>query len=322
MFAVTTIVVLASSGILTNISRAESNPLPAYKQALSWLPADTETLFMARDFIVSRSGSVLQEAASGQKIDSLVDVREIIRLEALSTLCDLEKGAEIRPFAGHKIVLALRGARHADVVSSFGSIRDEGCSIIFLEKPVNEIAPQWSERSQRNALEVRVHSGKKIYVFPTSVTMEPWVKLKSWQGTFIVLLKPDVLLCASSDQYLKEVLDRIDVPQTDRAMSDQLPIWKYTDPALSTWMIRRCPNREMIESLAFLPKQNEFQVVYLPAAGRRSDAESRIRADWSMSSSTSTPGFRAEEDGSIRVTGTTSVDFIWQILRLPAEQGN
>jgi hypothetical protein len=125
--------------------------------------------------------------------------------------------------AGSKVVLALRGARNLDIVSSFGSLRSEGCAVIVFENNLDDIAKGWLGTVRDGSKEVRRIGNRDVFVFPSTTVMEPWFEQKPWQGTFIVVVQPNTLLCATSDRYLKDVLGRLDAKSVGRAPTHDLP---------------------------------------------------------------------------------------------------
>ena len=80
--------------------------------------------------------------------------------------------------------------------------------------------------------------------------MEAWVKLKPWQAEFVVLVDSRTLITASSDAYLEQILKGMKADPEGRALPANLPEWKYVDPSVKAWLLRRLPERnEQIQGM-------------------------------------------------------------------------
>ena len=123
-----------------------------------------------------------------------------------------------------------------------------------------------------------------MLVFPSMVEMEAIFKLKPWQGTFIVLLNPKTILCATSDAYLEEVLDRVDHPIEGVSPLAQRQEWKYVDPNSAAFMVRRVPDRQTprpLQGIVWNQSKQEAKITYLPSPKNVSAVEKYARARWS-----------------------------------------
>ena len=101
----------------------------------------------------------------------------------------------------------------------------------------------------------------------------------SWN---LVLLKPKIVLCASSDRYLESVLRRVNQTPETRALPDNLPEWKQVDFDASVWMLRHIPNvgeRAHIVGATATFMTNGFRVVYIPKGGSELNIK-QIREEW------------------------------------------
>src|SRR5260370_16841004 len=63
----------------------------------------------------------------------------------------------------------------------------------------------------RSSKEVRKMAGREVFVFPSTVVGEPWTKHQPWEGTFLVLLRPDTLLCARSEEHTSELQSHLNL---------------------------------------------------------------------------------------------------------------
>jgi hypothetical protein len=124
--------------------------------------------------------------------------------------------------------------------------------------------------------------GREVFVFPSVTAMEPWVKPAPWQGTYLVLLKPNTVLCATSDRYLETVLRRVDQAPEVRALADSLPEWKHVDFDAPAWMLRHVPrggngSHPIGATGAFT--RDRFRLVYVPRSGSDIDL-GPLKEEW------------------------------------------
>ena len=91
---------------------------------------------------------------------------------------------------------------------------------------------------------MRTLVGREVFVFPSTTVMESGFIQTKWQGTYYVLLKPNTVLCASSDRYLESVLRRVDEAPQARALPDNLPEWKQVNFDAPAWMLRHVPKAQ------------------------------------------------------------------------------
>jgi hypothetical protein len=184
----------------------------------------------------------------------------------------LRTGELANKFGEAHVPLAVYGGRGYEVVSAFGSYRWHGCSVLVFAEETDGVT-QFIQSVGEDSPEVRKIRGEEVFVFPANKSeMESVYKLKPWQGTYLAQIKPNVLLCATSDVYLEEVLKRIETKPADRLLPADLAEWKYVDTTSSTWGLRHIPAVEA-QKLAGLVWQTEpggrptFEAFYLPARG-------------------------------------------------------
>lgn len=161
---------------------------PQIAGVIGWLPPDTETLYVAQSFQM-----LDLEAAQGER-PRLNDFRYGCQLSAMEGLWSLDHGKYLKPLAGKKVVAALRGARRYDVVSNFGSLRSEGCSVVIFDRDLDDGGKEWTALLRDGARKIVHIDGYEVFVFESTTVMEGWVKQAPSQGTFLVLLTPKIIL--------------------------------------------------------------------------------------------------------------------------------
>jgi hypothetical protein len=225
--------VYTGTGVGDNRERPET--APQIQRLIALLPRDTETLHVAQSYAMPAPGK------DRLKNPPSVDLRRGCQLAAMEGLWQLDHGKYLGPLAGRKVAVALRGSRNVDVASYFGSLRSEGCAVIVLETDLDADGKAWTEMLRTGARQIRKIGGHDVFVFDSTTVMEPSVTPKPWQGTFLVLLTSKVILAATSDKYLEEVLANLDVVPAVRALPDTLPEWKHVDTTAPGWLLRHVP---------------------------------------------------------------------------------
>jgi hypothetical protein len=204
------------------------------------------------------------------------------RSSVITAVASLVDRAQLEPLRGRKVEWLVHGATNYDGVSSLGSLRSEGCTIIVFEKNLGNAAREWNEGLRPRAQAIRTVAGREVIVLPSPTEMERWVKETEWQGIYFVLLEPNIVLCASSDRYLEAVLRRVDTAPKMRALPDQLPEWKHVDFDAPLWMIRHVPKpgeKAHTVGVTATFRKNAFHVAYVSKTDAEVNAK-QVRDEW------------------------------------------
>ena len=254
--ALVTVIALVGSTVAKSDQRPTRNPSTELRRVLNWFPEDSETLVAASSFSIPRRSdtSTPEKAASA-----------FLPLLALGELHD---DKHLEPLAGRKVLIAVNGMRLPQVTSKFGEFYAEGCSIVVFERELGQAAIAWTNALRKDAKETRKVAGREVFYFRSK-------KIKVWNGPglYFAQLAPDTILCATHDDYLQQLLNRIDTqsrsntPPRARAFPESLPQWTAIDRSAPAWMIRQIPaaNRDrIIEGVTWVWSNNRARVVYLP----------------------------------------------------------
>jgi hypothetical protein len=228
------------------------------EEILAWLPTDTESLYVARSF-------EWEERFEGFLDRKVVDLRPFLSFVSIADLWVLTNHLKA-PLPHKRVKLAVTGGRNAEGVSAFGGIRKESCSVVVLEKPLGDDDRPWKDTLRAKAESTRTIAEQEVFVFPSFTVMEPAFKVKEWQGTYVVLLAPDTILCATSDRYLEELLQRRKTPGKGRALPADLPEWKLIDTSAPVWMLWR-PATDKEASLhggGWMWRDDVAEFIYVP----------------------------------------------------------
>ncbi|HWB10401.1 MAG TPA: hypothetical protein VG826_14310 [Pirellulales bacterium] len=286
------------------------------------MPENTETIVTAQSFKIEGPRK------QGSPFD--IDWRGIQSL-SLGDLQSLEESAGLNQLVGRTVAVAIDAGRDFEVVSSFGSLRYEGCSVIRFQEPLPDAGRGLVSALRGEAKEVRTVAGHDVFVFPDRVAMETVYRPKPWQGQFVSLPAPDTLLCATSDRFLREVLERWGRPVPGkRALPPELQEWMHVDAMAPAWALRHVAKGPAHQgSLVGLtwclkPQGREvFEVRYLPVQ----DQNVRFLADvWDNSMLEAHPAIEEKADGTMTVTVDCQKEALnfWYLLlahRSMGEQG-
>jgi hypothetical protein len=200
----------------------------------------------------------------------------------INAVASIVDQAVLEPLRGRKVECVVYGAKNFEGVSSFGSLRSEGCTIIVFEKDLGDAAREWTNGLRQRANAVRTLVGRELIVLPSSTVMEPWVRETGWQRNYFVLLEPNIVLCASSDRYLEAVLRRVNTAPKTRALPDQLPEWKHVDIDAPVWMIRHVPKpgeKAHTVGVTATFRKNAFHLAYVSKTDAEVNAK-QVRDEW------------------------------------------
>ena len=233
-----------------------SLPAPA-RDALSWLPADCDTLFVSTALELR-----FASAPPGPKTGPRMSLLEFMAFgDALAVPALENKSA----------AWAIHAHRGTEVVSAFGSLRYEGCTIFGLGSLTAEDRQALTSWLAENARSIGSEGKATVYKFPSSFVREGVYPEKPWEGVFVTWAN-DALIVATSDTYLRELLAR--VAQADRKIAVPASVLDWSDvaPWAAVWGVRAFPAKtEPIRPEArttFFAKDRvspELRVVYRPA---------------------------------------------------------
>jgi hypothetical protein len=198
-------------------------PLDA-QQILSWLPPDTETVIVARDF-------TLPDPAVLEKTKSYTQELAFSGL-ALRTW----EGA-YKPLASYfknqKVSLAMEGSRKFRPHGGLGLMPFEGCTLIIFDEQLSDRADQYFKAASATALRIEEVEGHKFLVFQNRLYSDTAL----WTA-FVGFAGPKLLLVATDMDYLRGVLSRTAGKNGVRALPDTLAEWGYVDTGAQFWGLR------------------------------------------------------------------------------------
>jgi hypothetical protein len=215
--------------------RAGSEPVGAVKESKSravsiqeilwWLPEDTETVSVARGpFKVAKPGEPSEDMSPTDYIGLALSQVPLGYLEII------KDGAFLKHFIGRTVSYYIEGSRRFRAPTSLGGMRFEGCSIIMLEQDL----PERTALLNQMASQAKVfHSieGHRVVEFEKKLEEDTWKLL-------FAMPAPNVLMCATNQEFLADVLNRMTHRGVKRALPETLPEWKHINTEAKFWAVR------------------------------------------------------------------------------------
>jgi hypothetical protein len=222
---------------------ALSNPTPSHPQPtpspasplvermLCWFPTDTETLMGATGPL--QMPKMSSDAKGVLGIDSSPDVvRDTFQQYFLLLILRLQK-----EFKDASIAAALEGSRSFRPPNGLGMAGYQGAMIAVFTDDVTSRAAAFLNRSASTAVLSEQIGGQPVEVFQDKSE-------GNIQTTYVAFPKPDTVVVATDESYLREVLARIGGKQGQRALPNTLPEWKHVDTNAAFWAVRHYPGTE------------------------------------------------------------------------------
>ncbi len=197
--------------------------------ALSWLPADTETVigsegpFDISDLAASSDGDNDREP-------TLPELEKQARNLPLG-LFGLKNGHLAESLKSYKVAMAIEGSRHFRPPSGLGSMRYEGCEIAFLSGESALEAHSLMKIIAPLAVSTQEIEGVRVATFREQREEDEWT-------TFVAFPNDDIVLVASNLEYLRTVISRMRDATGQRALPASLPEWKYVNTQAIVWGLR------------------------------------------------------------------------------------
>jgi len=233
---------LAANALQISAKPHLSSALPADPQELmSWLPADTESVVVARGPFLIPTGS--NETGNDNDPEwftrktTPVEIREMFEALPLELFYDfnLEVPNDFeleKTLKSSTVAYALQGSRHFREPQGGVEVTEfEGCSILVFEKDLGPLVERIKQSVAKIGASSETINGTRVMV----------IQEKSEGALEIHLLafpRSNILLVANNRQYLQEVLARMVQKKPSRALPSQLPEWQFLDVNAGFWGLR------------------------------------------------------------------------------------
>jgi hypothetical protein len=190
------------------------------ERALSWLPSDTETVFVAKGPFTLPAAFPTHEPVTDKATDQEVDQW----LQCLPiALLDIGKGHLLGQLKGQQVDVAIEGSRHARPPYGLGEQPYEGAAIVIFA-PGSQISPNAVlEKLQSESTRNEEIQGTHVLVFQEKMEEDLWTM-------YVAFPEKEVAVVATDRGYLEEVLMRRKGGDPHkRALPGSLPEWRLID---------------------------------------------------------------------------------------------
>jgi hypothetical protein len=223
-------------------------PSPLVEQALSWLPADTESVVAANGpfpfpNLQPDDGATPDNSGGAQPAAPPSEAAEIQnRFRSLPLLLFGMFGSKKAPLVQisvhANVLLALEGGRHFDTPHGLGIGLYQGCDIAIFDHDITADTDAILKSAANKILKTEKLEGHQVTVFREKLEQDTWT-------TYVAFPKANIAIVATNEPYLREVLLRIDGKTGPRALPPTLPEWKYADTHAEVWTLRHFDRASM-----------------------------------------------------------------------------
>jgi hypothetical protein len=215
------LLLLVSSTILGQ--NENKRKLPDHlNQVLDWLPSDTETLVVANGPF-----EIPAKVADDEEVGPFIESARSLACGLLG----LQEGFLQERLQGQQVVFAVEANRRFTAPKGLGLMPYEGCQILQFDLSAQDRLESAVAACFEKAQQTVQLGGTKPAVFTERLEDDEW--------TFLVAQpRRGLLICATNQKFLEQVLERMSRVQPDRAFPDSLPEWRHVDVTAPVWAIR------------------------------------------------------------------------------------
>jgi len=196
---------------------------------LSWLPSDTETVFVAKGPITIPAAFPQNDRVADKVTDHEVD--QLLKYLPMS-LFDIRKGHLLKQLKDHQVDLAIEGSRHARSPHGLGEQLYEGAAILIFSPGSQITSNAVLQKLQAGSIRSEKIHGIHVLVFQDKLEDDLWT-------SYLAFPEKDVAVVATDRSYLEEILTfRKGGDSQKRALPDSLPEWRAIDQEAAYFGIR------------------------------------------------------------------------------------
>lgn len=194
---------------------------------LDWFPADTESLVVAHGPFQFPQRLPLQRNKKGS-------FEELFQAVALSPLVWIKREKYLVPLAGQTVLTSIEGIKDFRAEPDRGHKEYEysGCHVLVFQKDLGAAGDALWKLLQTDASSKLTLEGLEVVVIETS-EMKPLPK-----KLLIARPRENILLCATTEAMLNEIVSRMAKNSKSNALPATLPEWKQLDGEVSYWALR------------------------------------------------------------------------------------
>jgi hypothetical protein len=142
--------------------------------------------------------------------------------------------------ASETVRLAVEGSRHFRSPTHLGLMLYEGCEIAVFTRDLNNQRDSFMKTVRDSGTHIVQIEGATVAEFKVGIEDDTWTVM-------VAFPMPRVVLVATDETYLREVLRRMRGARGTRALPASLPEWKYVRTNSSVWGLRHFDKTEQID---------------------------------------------------------------------------
>lgn len=210
--------------IASNTAAGQETTKPAMSQhlheILKWLPDDSETLVVAN--------GPFELPADLNEVQPFLDSARSL---SFGLLTQLQEGFITKQLKGKKVLIAVEASRRFTSPKGLGMMPFEGCQILKFDDADHDVVQAAIESCFEKAPQTVQVGDTEVAVFTEQWESDEWSLL-------VAQPQRGVLLCATNQKFLEQILERMKHANPDRAFPDSLPEWEHLNLNASVWGMR------------------------------------------------------------------------------------
>lgn len=214
------VIVLVNPGA-TRAAEAAKPKLPErLGEVLNWLPLDSETLIVTNGPI-SLPGELPEDRPYFESAKRL----------SLDLVLTVQDGFLRKQLQGQTVLIAVEASRRFTAPRDIGFLPYEGCQVLVFDTTAHDALDAAARACFAKAGKTVELGETKAAVFTAKWGRDDWT-------FFLALPRTGVLLCATNQKFLEEILNRMKQVNLARAFADDLPEWRHVDTRVPVWGLR------------------------------------------------------------------------------------
>jgi hypothetical protein len=202
------------------------------EEVLSWMPPNAESLIVARGPFSIQEARVASEQSG---------IETVFQSQAIGPLGSLADGAFYKQLTRNRVLLAVEasgGFRGPEGKLGLGEMRYKGVHAVVLENG--------SDTGIQDFLSSIRHASSRVFNMDENKVFVLEKHTENYGSWFFVISqpKPDILILATDEAELREVLSRIKEKRAGHSFPNTFPEWKFLNQTKTAWAMRHYDHAE------------------------------------------------------------------------------
>lgn len=212
---------------LGDITKDQSVSLDSVKKVLWWLPENTQTISVVR----GPFKAIAPISELPKRMSAIKQVDLALKMDHLGAFRTIREGRFYKHLIGRTVLFSMEGSRKFRAPTDLGEMLYEGCDVIVFQQGLGSVRDTLFKQMQNYGKLIPEIAGQQIIMFEEKLEADIW-------KIYVAMPEPNVLLCATDQDFLSEVLKRMQQKGQRRALPEELPEWKYVNTGAKFWSVR------------------------------------------------------------------------------------